>query len=181
MNHYTMTETLSVAARASNDVTTWLQKQPQHIGVLNVESDPAWQKKDVDLVWKLTVSGQPHQATIEVKGDRNWKTGNLFLETVSNATKQTEGCILYTAANWIAYYFVDPCSGLFMPVKPLRDWFMKRVEQFREKRVTTPVGHGAYQTVGRLVPIQRVLAEVPRVKTFQLDRTILNSCCQGWL
>ena len=48
-----------------------------------------------------------------------------------------------------------------------RHWFLKHQQQFRERSTRTPVGRSFYTTVGRLVPIRQVLAEVPRVVRVQ--------------
>jgi hypothetical protein len=48
------------------------------------------------------------------------------------------------------------------------------MDRFDEKKTSTPVGSETYVTVGRLVPIQDVLAEVEGVFHYQKEAT-------GWV
>ncbi|MFP4318792.1 MAG: hypothetical protein ACLFQ7_07470 [Phormidium sp.] len=160
---YSMNDGMTVAKRASRDIEAWLNQIPETLGVENVEDDPEYQQMDVDLLWHL----EGACLKVEIKGDRYHKTGNFFFETHSNHERGTPGCFLYTEADWLFYYFVTPRTLYQLPMPETRDWFLKHRQQFRERSTRTPVGSGFYTTVGRLVPIAQVLAEVPRVVRVQ--------------
>jgi hypothetical protein len=52
-----------------------------------------------------------------------------------------------------------------------RDWFVRHLDDFREAETSTPAGDGDfYVTVGRLVPVDRVLREVPGVREVAVER-----------
>lgn len=166
-----MRYTAGVARRAAAAVTDFLQRTwPQTVFVHNVEDDPAYQEHDVDLLWSyLDEGGNLRVIPIEVKGDRYHRTGNFFFETVSNEERGTAGCFLYTKADWLFYYFVEIGRLYCLPMRAVRPWFEANLSRFREQRTSTPLsnGRGRYVTVGRLVPIATVLAEVPTVLQFQ--------------
>ncbi|MCT7978534.1 nuclease-related domain-containing protein [Laspinema olomoucense] len=162
---YTMQESTQVASRATADITHWLQNLPRTISVQNVEDDPHYQAIDVDLL----VTTDRGESKLEIKGDRYHKTGNFFFETHSNQEKNTQGCFLYTQADWLCYYFVEIGLLYLLPMPQTRDWFINQMERFESKSTTTPIrGGGCYTTVGRLVPIEVVLKEVPDVKRHEL-------------
>jgi hypothetical protein len=163
--------TASVARRAAADVTHFLLTfWPQTVAVHNVEDDSAYQEHDVDLLWAFIDSeDQLRIIPVEVKGDKYHKTGNFFFETVSNEGKGTTGCFLYTRAEWLFYYFVDSGALYCLPMHGVRPWFEQNMDRFKERRTSTPVANGTrrYITVGRLVPIQTVLEEVPGILRYQ--------------
>ncbi|MCT7983354.1 NERD domain-containing protein [Laspinema sp. A4] len=163
---YTMQESTEVTDRATADITQWLQNSPRTISVQNVENDPHYRAIDVDLL----VTTDRGESKLEIKGDRYHKTGNFFFETQTNQEKNTPGCFLYTEADWLCYYFVEIGLLYLLPMPQTRDWFLNHLERFPSKSTTTPIrGGGCYTTVGRLVPIDVVLQEVPEVKTYQLS------------
>ncbi|MCT7953847.1 hypothetical protein [Laspinema palackyanum] len=176
MRTYTMQESTQVANRATADITQWLQNSPRTISIQNVENDPHYRAIDVDLL----VTTDRGESKLEIKGDRYHKTGNFFFETHSNREKDTPGCFLYTAADWLCYYFVKIGLLYLLPMPQTRDWFLDNLDRFQSKSTTTPIrGGGHYTTVGRLVPIAVVLQEVPEVKTYQLPSAWDGKSTQG--
>ena len=161
---YSMDEGVKVAQQAAKHIETWLWRKPESVNVRNVESEPAFQQIDVDLIW--TTHNDSYK--VEIKGDRWHKTGNFFLETHSNFEKGTLGCFIYTQADYLFYYFVTPRTLYMLPMPATRDWFVACLNRFRERSTTTPVRGSYYTTVGRLVPITVVLQAVPGVKKEQL-------------
>jgi hypothetical protein len=159
-----MAEGSRVAGRASTEIEAWLREWPGTVNVENVEGDAAYQARDIDLLW-TTIT---RDYTIEIKADRWHETGNFFFETVSNQGRGTLGCFLYTEADFLFYYFIAPRRLYILPMPRTRAWFLPRAGEFEERQTTTPAGAGAYTTVGRLVPIDRVMTEVPGVKLKQL-------------
>ena len=165
-----MRETDAIGRQAVRDVTRWLWLDRQTRRVRNVEHNPAYQARDIDLVWRTGVGEIP----LEVKGDRHDETGNFFFETISNASTGSPGCFLYTEAALLFYCFVRPRRLCILPMPATRDWFLERIGQFAERRTRTPVGGDSYATVGRLVPVEMVIRQVPNARAVamgeQLDR-----------
>lgn len=161
----TMQARVSIAEQAAKDIEAWLRSKKISIEVLNVENDETYQAADIDLLWKTTLGDK----TIEIKGDTYHRTGNFFLETLSNKERNTPGCFMYTEADFVYYYFVLIKKLYILPMPKTRLWFMDHLDQFSEKATQTIVGNGAhYTTVGRLVPIETLLQNVEGVKIYQL-------------
>ncbi len=168
MKRHSMKNTLETAEKAARDVTHFLETYwPQTVKVHNVEDDPAYRVHDVDLLWTLAEHGRLRAVPIEIKGDTYDKTGNFFFETISNESKGTKGCFLYTAAVWLFYYFVNTGRLYCLPMDKTRPWFIHNDDRFREARTSTPAGEGHYVTVGKIVPIAEVLSDVPGVLVYQ--------------
>ncbi len=159
-HRYSMQEGVSVAQQAARDIEDWLRSLPQTRSVENVEADPHYQAQDVDLIW--TTSRGRYR--VEIKGDRWHGTGNFFFETMSNQERGTLGCFLYTEADLLFYYFLEPRRLYILPMPATREWFQANLPRFRQSSTTTDLGLGrSYTTVGYLVPIQAVLDEVEEV------------------
>jgi len=162
--------TTGIARQAAADVTHFLQTfwREYTVAVHNVEDDPAYQNHDVDLLWTIVDGhGRLRTISIEIKGDRYHQTGNFFFEIISNLGKGSPGCFLYTKAAWLFYYFVENGRLYCLPTMRVQPWFHENSDRFREQRTSTPVGASSYVTVGRLVPIQTVLDEVPGILQYQ--------------
>jgi hypothetical protein len=167
---YSMRAASAVALQATTDLEIYLRNKPETIEVLNVEDDPTCRAQDIDLIWMVRrPDGSQTVTTIEIKGDRYYHTGNYFLETISNEAKNTPGCFLYTAADYVFYYFVEEKELHVLPMPATRDWFLQHLQAFREKKTSTPVGRADfYVTVGRLVPRSLLRKEVTGVKIISL-------------
>jgi hypothetical protein len=174
LKQHRMSYTTNVAKTAAADVTHFLETTwPQTIAVHNVEDNPIYQEHDVDLLWTVVErSGRLRIIPIEVKGDTYHQTGNFFFETTSNESKGTPGCFMYTKAKWLFYYFVEAGILYCLPMGTVRPWFSHHIDRFDERKTSTPVGNEMYVTVGRLVPIQTVLEEVPDVMQYQKGDTV---------
>ena len=168
---YTMRDTSAVARDAARIITRHLRSHAATVLVRNVERDPFYQRIDVDLIWRIRVSpGRVRNIRIEIKADRCDTTGNFFFETWSNREHGTPGCFLYTQAEYLYYFFIETGTLYVLPTELVRAWFTRHVAEFRERDTSTSVagGTGHYTTVGRLVPIRRVLAEVEGVEIWPL-------------
>lgn len=167
LKEHSMATTTAVAQQAAAAVTAFLESWPGSVAVHNVEADPAYQAYDVDLLWTVRDGhGRLRVIPIEIKGDRYHHTGNFFFETISNESKGTPGCFLYTGAKWLFYYFVGNGRLYCLPMDKVRPWFHENMDRFEERRTSTPVGEDAYVTVGRLAPITAVLEEVDGVLVY---------------
>ncbi|WP_336784146.1 hypothetical protein [Paenibacillus illinoisensis] len=151
-NKYTMKETMDVAKQASLEIEQYLWQQPETLGVVNLEDDPYFQALDIDLAWE-TKDGV---FLVEIKGDRYYRTGNYFFEVVSNQSKNSLGCFMYTEADFVFYYFIDEKELHVLPMPQTREWFNENKDRYQQKTVSTSVGTGRYFTVGKLVPRDEV-------------------------
>jgi hypothetical protein len=161
---YTMKESCKVADKATFAITQWLQSRKDFISIENVEDNREYQLKDIDLV----LTRESGTSTIEIKGDTYYRTGNYFFETVSNSSKNTPGCFMYTEADYLFYYFVDERELHILPMKATRKWFLLNVESFKERSTSTSVGSGSYKTIGKLVPRSDVLSNVEGCKVVRI-------------
>lgn len=176
MNSYTMNETMKIAKIASLEIENFLKKRPETIAVINVEDDKYFQRKDIELLWVYKYKGTEYMKKVEIKGDRYSSTGNYFIETVSNKGKDTPGCFLYTEADYIFYYFIDTKELNIIPMPDARDWFLKNVNRFTEKSLSTAIGEKAvYISKGNLVPKKILNNEVKGVKVVTLQEYTLTN------
>jgi hypothetical protein len=120
----------------------------------DVQQDPRFQHRGVDLLWDRP-GKEP--LGVEVKGDRNARRGNYFLELVSNLEKDTPGCFLYSEADLLLYVFLETREVHQLPLPRLREWFLPRSSEFELKHTRTRTGKVAYTTVGAIVPVKQVL------------------------
>lgn len=137
---------------ASSEIKKYLESLPQTIRVLSVENDKAFQKMDVDFLWVFQKNGIVEIKKIEVKGDTYSHTGNLFFETVSNISKNTPGCFIYSKADYFYYYFIDTRELNILPLAETRKWFVENIRRFPKKKTSTILNNGdRYYSWGRLI------------------------------
>lgn len=151
------------------DVTCkFLRSLKETIKVKNVEDIPEYQKNDIDLVCVYKKEDKEVTISIEVKTDR-YKTGNFWLETMSNEALGTLGCFVKSKAKYLFYYFSKLDSMYVLPLKKSQHWFNENMTRFRESKTTTKDEEGTYKhtTVGRLVPINTMMKEVEGIKLFK--------------
>lgn len=163
-----MRSTAHAAQQAVESVTRFLRWRAPGSLVHDVQDDPRFQHRGVDLLWE-----RPGEAVlgVEVKGDRNGRRGNYFLELISNFEKNTPGCFLYSEADWLAYVFLDRLELHLIPLREARAWFLPRAKELELKQARTAVGLEEYSTIGALLPIGAWQNEV-RVERFSLADTI---------
>ncbi len=165
-----------VAAIATEHITAFLKSRANTIELVNVEDSDEYRKKDIDLIWKYksTDNQSVKEVSIEIKGDNYFNTGNYFFETLSNQQKNTPGCFMYSQADFLYYYFIEKELHI-IPLKNTRDWFKKNIDHFQERKTTTPVGNFHYNTVGKLVPRNTVLENIPDIRIFPFKNGMISS------
>ena len=161
---YTMHGVKGAADRAVSLARAHLTSAVEGSLVHDVQDDPRFQHRGVDLLWE-----RPGQAVagVEVKGDRNGRRGNYFLELVSNLEKNTPGCFLYSEADLLLYVFLDRRELHLLPLGVAREWFLANAAEFPLRSTRTRLGTAAYTTVGAVVPVRRLLSSVPDAKRYQ--------------
>jgi hypothetical protein len=133
--------------------------------VHDVQNDPRFQHRGVDLLWDRPGEGV---LGVEVKGDRQGgRRGNYFFELISNAEKDSPGCFLYSTADLLVYVFLDKRETHVLTLEVVREWFVPRAKNYPLKTTRTRTGAQLYTTVGAIVPIREVREGVPdAVKVF---------------
>lgn len=160
---YSMRGVMGAADRAVSLATDFLQLQAPGSLVHDVQVDPRFQHRGIDLLWDKgggTVLG------VEVKGDRQGRRrGNYFFELISNAEKDAPGCFLYSTADLLVYVFLDVREVHCLDLKAVRDWFLPNAKTYPLKATKTRTGAVLYTTVGAIVPLRDVKAAVPHALT----------------
>jgi DNA adenine methylase len=153
----TMKAGLAVTKQTAQDIAAWLAARPETLRVVNVEQDAAYQAKDVDLVWETATQTY----LVKIKNDQGGRTGSFFFETVRSREKGTPGCFLCSQADLLFYYFARTGRLYILPLVEARRWFLEHETGFESRETRTPAGEGEQgTTVGKLVPVERVLMEV---------------------
>ncbi|NVJ27359.1 MULTISPECIES: hypothetical protein [Myxococcus] len=165
---FSMRGVQGAADRAVQHARTWLLETEPGSRVHDVQSDPRFQHRGVDLLWELPTG---EVRGIEVKGDRNATRRRYFFELVSNLEKDTPGCFLYSGADLLVYVFLSQGELHVLPLKAVRDWFLPRAKEYTLKHAFTQTGAIRYTTVGAVVPTRDVVEGVPRVLKIPLKRS----------
>ncbi len=162
---YSMQAVQHAADRAVEWVTGFLRADSPGSCVHDVQADPRFQHRGVDLLWERSGA---EVLGVEVKGDRQGRRGTYFFELVSNFEKDTPGCFLYSAADLLAYVFLDRRELHLLPLPATRAWFLARASEFPLRQAQTRVGTEQYTTVGASVPARRILGEIEGARSIRL-------------
>lgn len=133
--------------------------------VINVEENRNFQKKDIDILAKINTKKGKALTSIEVKCD-TYKSGNMYVETISNKNKNTPGCILYSKADFLFYFFEKTKILYIMPMKKFREWFLLNKNHFTVKYPSTKNSFGKilYESEGYTVPLKFLERNFPYYK-----------------
>jgi hypothetical protein len=163
---YSMQAVQHAADRAVEWVNGFLRADSPGSCVHDVQADPRFQHRGVDLLWERSGA---EVLGVEVKGDRQGgRRGTYFFELVSNFEKDTPGCFLYSAADLLAYVFLDRRELHLLPLPATRAWFLARASEFPLRQAQTRVGTERYTTVGASVPARRILGEIEGARSIRL-------------
>lgn len=165
---YTMRGVQSTADRAVALARRHLLAVDPGSRLHDVQVDPRFQHRGVDLLWDRS---DGRVLGVEVKGDRHARSGNYFFELVSNLERDTPGCFLYSAADWLAYVFLDTQEVHALPLPATRAWFLERARSFPVKHTRTVMGATHYTTLGALVPVRDVLEGVEGAERHTLSES----------
>jgi hypothetical protein len=164
---FSMRGVMGAADRAVQYARSWLLGTEPGSRVHDVQEDPRFQHRGVDLLWELP-SGEVRG--IEVKGDRQPRRRRYFFELVSNLERDTPGCFLYSGADLLVYVFLAQGELHVLPLKAVREWFLPRAKSYELRHTFTQTGAIRYTTVGAVVPVKDVQEAVPGVKYIPLPR-----------
>jgi hypothetical protein len=163
---FSMRGVQGAADRAVQHARTWMLETAPGSRVHDVQLDPRFQHRGVDLLWELPTG---EVRGIEVKGDRQAHRRYWF-ELVSNVEKDTPGCFLYSGADLLLYVFLARAELHVLPLKEVREWFLPRAKAYALKHTSTKTGAIRYTTVGAVVPCHEVLDAVASVLCVPLKR-----------
>ena len=158
---------MGAADRAVQYARDWLLATEPTSRVHDVQDDPRFQHRGVDLLWELPTG---EVRGIEVKGDRQPRRKRYFFELVSNLERDTPGCFLYSGADLLVYVFLAQGELHVLPLKAVREWFLPRAKSYELRHTFTQTGAIRYTTVGAVVPVKDVQEAVPEVKFIPLPR-----------
>ncbi|RKG66971.1 hypothetical protein D7V80_17840 [Corallococcus sp. CA054B] len=164
---FSMRGVQGAADRAVQHARAWLLEAEPGSRVHDVQLDPRFQHRGVDLLWELP-SGEVRG--IEVKGDRQATRRRYFFELISNLEKDTPGCFLYSGADLMLYVFLTQGELHALPLPRVREWFLPRAKEYALKHAFTQTGAIRYTTVGAVVPVRDVSEGVPGVTIVKLKR-----------
>lgn len=167
--NYSFGRSFNIGKVAVEKVTAFLQQQPNHRGFANVEDVKKYQELGIDILWWIYSTPRNRMIKVEVKADTYFHTGNIYLETVSNMTKQTPGCFLSSRADIWAYFFIGVEVLYWIPLKVAQNWLKLAQNRFQIRNTSTGKGDTQfYQTQGVLVPRTVLLQEVPGVREIKI-------------
>ena len=138
----------------------WLEKRELTERIEDVSDDPYYQKKDIDfLVYQKT----GEIIKVDVKYDTLIdKTGNVFIELISNDKKKTPGNFIYSEADLFLYVFAKSKRVLIIPLKEAREYIYKNLKKFKSASCPNYGYNGEilYHSKGRLVKYTELLENV---------------------
>jgi hypothetical protein len=156
---YSMHAVRGAAERAVSVARTVLAFEDAGSEVYDVQEDPRFQARGIDLLWARTGGAL---LGVEVKGDRQaTRRGTYFFELVSNVEKRTPGCFLYSSAEVLLYVFLQALEVHRLPVQETRAWFLESAGRYPVRHTRTQLGPEGYTTLGAVVPVRDVLRAVP--------------------
>lgn len=137
------------------------------MSVEDVQDDPAYQPRDIDLVWRRKLNDREELVMVEVKWD-TYTSGNFAFETKSVVEYGTGGCFLTSDADVWYYCFPSLHRIYVLPLGAARAWFLTSGSGYRRAITSTGKGRGGWHTECALVPIKHVLSNVAGVETIEM-------------
>ena len=126
--------------RLLTDVATlilsrFLAQRPGSLRIENVEADPEYRRRDIDLIWHRALPGR-ERTTVEIKCDAHAgddealiaspahpyyqkRTDNFAIETVSNDVSGAPGWLFGSEADMLLYYF----AAIPRTIREIEEWW----------------------------------------------------------
>jgi hypothetical protein len=129
-----------------------------------VESVTMEEQKRDKVDRRITNIKSGYVALTEYKTDEKAKqTGNIFVETFSNAEYGTAGWIGSSVAEWLVTLIPDECI-LITRLAKVRECYATKWYSRNHKSVPNEVNGNIYHTIGAIVPIEKYIKESGAVK-----------------
>lgn len=158
---YTFHERNNFAHKHMYHVENYLNSLSSTVSIENVEDITFYQKLDIDLLWKgKDKNNNIISKTIEVKIDSYHHSGNIFFEIISNDTKNTNGCMLVSKADYLFYFFPDIDLLYSFKLSEFKDWALDNQHRFKIRKCKNPT----YNSWGYLIPRSIIENECDFVK-----------------
>jgi len=162
INQYSMDDMLSIEELGINFIEEYFNNNS--VSYSNVTKSYKYQRMDVDFV--VNSDNDKKDCYVEVKAD-NYLTGNAVLEIVSNDQKKTDGWLLYSKANILAYYYTKNNTCYFIKMDKVKKFYLKNKDDrrfFSEiKSTSTASDNGEkifYKTLFVLSNIEKLISEI---------------------
>lgn len=158
---YTMTGRNSFSKEGIEKVTRFLYGNNTVLDVINVEDDPLYRKKDIDLIVLKKHLERDVKLSVEVKYD-SYPERNLYFETVSNLTYNTPGCLTYSQAHFLYYLYEKTGTLYIIGMKEFQNWFKNNKEYLASKNCQKKVknhderNNGEYWSEGYAIPLSYI-------------------------
>lgn len=156
MKTYNMTNQREVANAGVAEVVKYYTSRDDVKQVLNRQED----SKDRVNQLAIIKNNSSKVTIMDVKTDTQYRTGNFFIEEISQMEKQVKGWLTESTAEYIAYYFLGHNVMYLIPLKSLRAWAEKRLDRYEPRLARN---HG-YHTLGRIVPRDTLFNELGDVE-----------------
>lgn len=174
LKQYDMDSTLAVSEVGIQVSTIYLRDILKYPEIINVENHEGFRKKDIDLLAIIEDDDGMRGTTIEVKTDQ-YTSGNLFFETISNIQKGTPGCLMYSEADWLHYYFTGYKQLYIMGMKPFREWVLRNRSRYRPRNTSTGKGtEQHYTSEGIPIPLRDIRNSFPEFSGKLVDAAALG-------
>lgn len=159
-----MREQKEVAKRGEIDVANYLLSLPDTQHLLDVSEDKFYQKQDVDFLWVV----DNKIIKVEVKTDTYKDTENIVVETISNMNKNKKGCMMYTKADYVFYYFVNEGLCYIIKAEEFKSFFNANKKHFKRRILKTEVNNGIYSSEIYLVN-RHILTDILKYKQVNIS------------
>lgn len=148
-------ESLQVGSEGEKIIELFINTLKSVSNVENVTEDAGYRKIDVDFV-VTTLSGEKIYYELKTEPTAH-RTGNFFYEYICNVKQNTDGCFIFSQADfWMSFI---PQSGMLyiFPLEPYREYVFEKAKNLPLLLVKNT---GKY-TKGKILNIQKVCKDVP--------------------
>lgn len=128
-----------------------------------------YQKKGTDFLLYPGGCADDEHWLVEFKFD-TYTSGNMALEWVSmdrlnGEPRVTPGWLVTSQASWLCYFFVNTGEMVALRMSLLREWLVSAYARYK----TTSVWNRDYFSYCSLIPLNRLLLELPAEAWFWVD------------
>lgn len=158
---YYFKDMLDIGYQGFEEVQDMLNRMNITVGIDDLQEDKYYQEKDIDFLWKYINNGL-QQKYCELKTDTiAHKTGNIFIELVSNTRKNTKGNFLYTQCDLFMYYLINSKKLFIFDMNKLKTYVGKNINNFAIKKTQSNITENmSYNTLGITIPIRILTNEL---------------------
>lgn len=124
-------------------------KNWNNINLNDVRNIKEYQNIDIDYILSLDNT----DITFEIKSS-TYNYGKIFIECISNVSKNTDGYIFKTQSDYLVYTF-DNNKIIYLNTNELRNWYMSNYTKYNKtiSNTTNNENKILYYSEGRVIPI----------------------------